>query len=135
MTAPKVAREATDRASSKRLVPFPSEPVPVLEHHKQLQPSQLIRSQLVNVSASTNGRAVARSRQRGGHRRCSPTRSVSGLKALITVHTFSDRGGAKLVSVEVELAAHCGASMDGFYLNTGGGRHRYRLDGVCSCVG
>ena len=48
----------------------------------------------------------------------STTRSVSALNKLIPIRTCADRKYAAPGHVEVDLAAHCGASGNGFFLNT-----------------
>jgi len=114
----KVAWEATDRLCSKRLADFLPALVPVLEHHQELQLSEALRAQLLTVSASTIDRLLASLRQRMGRRSPSATRSVSALKALIPIRTCAERKTSEVGQVEVDLAAHCGTSSEGFYLNT-----------------
>jgi len=43
---------------------------------------------------------------------------VAGLKTLIPIRTFADKHGLQVGHMEVDLAAHCGASAEGFYLHT-----------------
>jgi hypothetical protein len=114
----KVAWEATDRVCSKRLAPFLPELVPILERCHAVQLSDGIRAQLLQVSPSTIDRLLAPVRQRGGRHGLSTTRSVSALKKLIPIRTCADRKYAAPGHVEVDLAAHCGASGEGFFLNT-----------------
>jgi hypothetical protein len=114
----KVAWEATDRVCSKRLAPFLAELVPILERCQAVHLSDDIRAQLLRVSPSTIDRLLAPFRQRGGRHGLSTTRSVSALKKLIPIRTCADRKYAAAGHVEVDLAAHCGASGEGFFLNT-----------------
>ena len=114
----KVAWEATDRVCSKRLAPFLPELVPILERCHALPLSDGIRTQLLQVSASTIDRLLAPFRQRGGRHGLSTTHSVAALKKLIPIRTCADRRYATPGHVEVDLVAHCGASGEGFFLNT-----------------
>jgi len=54
----KVAWEATDCVCSKPLAPFVGQLVPILEGHGELQVSEAVRSQLMQVSASTIDRVL-----------------------------------------------------------------------------
>ena len=114
----RVAWESTDRVCSKRLAPFLAELVPVLERCQAWHLSDGIRAQLLQVSPATIDCLLAPFRQRGGRRGLSTTRSVSALKKLIPIRTCADRKYAAAGHVEVDLAAHCGASGEGFFLNT-----------------
>jgi hypothetical protein len=114
----RVAWESTDRICSKRLAPFLPELVPSLERHHELQLSDGLRTQLLQVSASTIDRLLAPWRQRGGRRSLSTTRSVFALKKLIPIRTCAEHKDATVGHVQVDLAAHCGASGEGFFLNT-----------------
>jgi len=113
-----VTWEATDRICSKRLAPFLPELIPVLEHHQELELAPCIRTKLLTVSASTIDRLPAPLRRRTGRRSPSTTRSVSALKALIPIRTYTEGKPTEVGYVEVDLAAHCGTSAQGFYLNT-----------------
>jgi hypothetical protein len=55
--------------------------------------------------------------RRGGPRPLSTTCLVSALKALIPIRTCDERKPSNVGSIEVNLAAHCGSSTEGFYLN------------------
>jgi len=114
----RMAWEATDRICSKRLAPFLPELIPILERHKELEVSEAIRAKLLTVSASTIDRLLAPFRRRIGRRSPSATRSVSSLKALIPIRTYAERKPTEVGYVEVDLAAHCGTSAQGLYLNT-----------------
>jgi hypothetical protein len=114
----RVAWEAADRICSKRLAPFLPELIPILERHQELEVSQEVRAKLLSVSASTMDRLLAPLRRRMGRRSPSTTRSVSALKALIPIRTYAERKPTEVGYVEVDLAAHCGSSAQGLYLNT-----------------
>ena len=113
-----LAWEATDRICSKRLAPFLREVIPFLERDNGLQLSATAREQLFGISASTIDRLLAQWRWRLRRRSPSTTRSVSALKTLIPIRTGAERRTAEAGHVEVDLAAHCGTSSAGFYLNT-----------------
>lgn len=114
----RVAWESTDRVCSKRLAPFLRELVPILERCKAISLTAELREQLVNLSASTIDRLLAPFRGRGGRRAVTTTYSVSALKKRIPIRTCADRKHAAVGHMEVDLAAHCGASGEGFFLNT-----------------
>jgi len=113
----KVVWEASACVCSKRLAPFMTELVAVLEHHGELQVSEAVRSQLLRVSASTIDRLLAPYRRRPRHG-LSTTHSVPGLRTMIPVRTFADKKGLTVGHMETDLVAHCGTSSGGFYLNT-----------------
>jgi hypothetical protein len=114
----KTAWEATDRICSKRLAPFLPELVPILERGHAVHWSGGIRAQLLQLSPGTIDRLLAPFRRCGGRRGLSTTRSVSALKKLIPIRPCADRKHAVVGHVEVDLAAHCGANGEGFFLNT-----------------
>jgi len=114
----RVAWESTDRVCSKRLAPFLGELVPILERCKVVNLTAELRGQLVNLSASTIDRLLAPFRGRGGRRPLTTTHSVSALKKRIPIRTCADRKGSVVGHMEVDLAAHCGTSGEGFFLNT-----------------
>ena len=114
----KAAWEATDRVCSKRLAPFLPELVPILERCQAIRLSDDLRAQLLQLSPATIDRLLAPFRGRGGRHGLSTTRSVSALKKLIPIRTCADRKHAVVGHVEVDLAAHCGSSAEGFFLNT-----------------
>jgi hypothetical protein len=113
----KVAWEATDCVCSKRLAPFLEELVSTLERHGAVQVTEAVRSQLLRVSASTIDRLLAPYRHRPRHG-LSTTHCVPSFRAMIPIRTFADKKGLQVGHMEVDLAAHCGTSTAGFYLNT-----------------
>jgi hypothetical protein len=114
----KIAWEATDHICSKRLAPFLTELVPILERHGELVLSDRLRQQLVNVSAATVDRLLTPYRRQGLRRPYTTSRSPSALKAMIPIRTFSDWEGVQVGYVEADLVAHCGDTTEGFYLTT-----------------
>ena len=117
-TALKVAWEASDRLCSRRLQPFLPELVGVLERHGELSLESEVRDQLCQLSPATIDRRLRPHRQRGQRRPFSSTKPGSLLKAQIPIRTFADWNEERPGFLEVDLVAHCGESVEGFYLNT-----------------
>jgi hypothetical protein len=112
------AWEATDRLCSKRLQPFLPEMVKVLARKEELKVSAEIRAQLGRMSASTIDRILRRHPQVTGQRKFSTTKPGTLLKNAIPIRTFSEWDERQPGFLEVDLVAHCGESVEGFYLNT-----------------
>ena len=110
--------EASDRLCSKRLAPFLGELVTVLERHDELDLAPEVRTQLLEMSASTMDRLLKPYRMIGLRRPYTTRRSPGALKALIPIRTFGEWADVKPGSVQVDLVAHCGESTADFYLNT-----------------
>lgn len=113
----KAAWEATMCVCSKRLAPFLPELVPNLEEKELLRVTPQVHEQLMTVSASTIDRLLRPFRDRRRHG-VGTTRSAGGFRRFIPVRTFADKQGLQVGDVEVDLAAHCGTSSEGFFLNT-----------------
>jgi hypothetical protein len=110
--------EASDHLCSKRLAPFVGELVSVLERHGELDLAPEVRTQLLEMSASTIDRLLKPYRTLGLRRPYTTKRAPGVLKALIPIRTFGEWAGVKPGSVQVDLVAHCGESTADFYLNT-----------------
>jgi len=110
--------EASDRLCSKRLQPFIPEMVKVLRQHNELRVEASTEAQLCRMSHSTIDRLLKPCRQVGGRRGLTTTRPGNLLKSSIPIRTFTDWQENKLGFMEVDLVAHCGESVEGFYLNT-----------------
>jgi hypothetical protein len=76
------------------------------------------REQLVRMSASTIDRILRRYHRNNGRRNFSTTKPGTLLKNSIPVRTFSDWNEKRPGFLEVDLVAHCGDNVEGFYLNT-----------------
>jgi hypothetical protein len=113
----KTAWKATMCVCSKRLAPFLPELVPNLEEQKLLSVTPQVHDQLMNVSASTIDRLLRPIRGRRRHG-VGTTRSAGGFRQAVPVRTFADKQGLQVGDVEVDLAAHCGSSSEGFFLTT-----------------
>ena len=77
-----------------------------------------IESQLIKVSPATIDRMLRPYRNKGGRKSRSSTQSGHLLKNLIPIRTFADWQENKPGFLEIDLVAHCGESLEGFYLNT-----------------
>jgi hypothetical protein len=109
--------EICGRICSKRLHPFLSEMVAVLERQDELQISLETKALLLQMSRSTIDRCLqpARFEQRRG---LSTTKPGSLLKKAIPVRTYAQWDDARPGFVEMDLVAHCGDTTAGQYLNT-----------------
>ncbi|MFC1904539.1 transposase family protein, partial [Chloroflexota bacterium] len=75
-------------------------------------------SRLCQMSPSTIDRLLRPCRQVGGRRGLTTTKPGSLLKSSIPIRTFADWQENKSGFLEVDLVAHCGDNVGGFYLNT-----------------
>jgi hypothetical protein len=91
--------------------------VAVLERHEELVIDAESKALLLQMSAATIDRLLARFRQQKG-RGLSTTKPGTLLKDAIPVRTFADWDDAKPGFVEIDLVAHCGVSTHGQYLQT-----------------
>ena len=114
----KAVWEASDRLCSKRLQPFIPEMVKVLRQHNELRVDASTEAQLCRISPSTIDRVLRPCRQVGGRRGLTTTRPGNLLKNSIPIRTFADWQENKPGFIETDLVAHCGESVEGFYLNT-----------------
>lgn len=113
--------EASGRVCSKRLAPFIPELITVLERFGHLLPNPQLRQQLLRVSPATIDRVLRPYRQsrlryvRHPHIR-SP--SAGSLSRLVPVETFRSFRQAPVGFLQVDLVAHCGLTLEGFFLHT-----------------
>jgi hypothetical protein len=114
----RVVWEASDRLCSKRLQPFLPEMVKVLRRHGEQSIDAAMESQLCRMSPSTIDRLLRSYRKVGGRRGLATTKPGNLLKSSIPIRTFADWQENKPGFLEVDLVAHCGESVEGFYLNT-----------------
>ncbi len=117
MAALKVAWEATDRLCSKRLHPFLPEMVSILKRNGELTATKETEAQLCQMSPSTIDRLLRRWRS-GPRHPLSTTKPGTLLKNAIPVRTFSEWDEKQPGFLEADLVAHCGDSVEGFYLTT-----------------
>jgi hypothetical protein len=114
----KIAWEAEDRLCSKRLHPFLDDLVKILKKNGDIKITLAVETQLYQISPSTIDRLLRPFRQQGSRHHFSTTRPGSLLKNAIPIRTFTDWQDNRPGFLEVDLVAHCGESVDGFYLNT-----------------
>jgi len=118
MAALKVAWEASDRLCSRRLCPFLPELVRILRAKGELSVTEEAEAQLCRLSASTIDRITRRWRQSQPRRGLGTTKPGTLLKNAIPVRTFSEWEDSRPGFIEADLVAHCGESVEGFYLTT-----------------
>jgi hypothetical protein len=114
----RVVWETSDRLCSKRLHPFLPELIKVLHRCGESKMTAEIEAELCRMSPSTIDRLLQPWKQKGGRRSFSTTKPGSLLRSAIPIRTFADWQEKRPGFVEVDLVAHCGESVDGFYLNT-----------------
>ena len=114
----RVVWETSDRLCSKRLHPFLPELIKVLRRCGESKMTAEIEAELCRMSPSTIDRLLQPWKQKGGRRSFSTTKPGSLLRSAIPIRTFTDWQEQRPGFVEVDLVAHCGESVDGFYLNT-----------------
>lgn len=114
----RVVWEASDRLCSKRLHPFLPELLEVMRRCGESKMTAEIEAELCRMSPATIDRLLHPWKQKGGRRSFSTTRPGSLLRSAIPIRTFTDWQENRPGFVEVDLVAHCGESLDGFYLNT-----------------
>lgn len=109
--------EASNRLCSKRLVPYLSTFVTVLERFGHLELDPETRACLLGVSAATVDRMLYEERHGRPHS-LSTTRPGPLLKHQIPVRTFTDWNDDRVGFLEADSVAHCGSSMAGTFLNS-----------------
>jgi hypothetical protein len=92
--------------------------IKVLRQHNEERIDVSTEAQLCSIRPSTIDRLLRPWRRVGGRRSLSTTRRGNLLKSAIPIRTFADWQENKPGFLEVDLVAHCGESVDGFYLNT-----------------
>lgn len=118
LTALRFAWEAADRLCSKRLRPFLPELVSILREKGELNIKDETQKLLCRMSESTIDRILRRYRRKEPRYGMSTTKPGVLLKNAIAVRTFSDWNDSQPGFLEIDLVAHCGESVEGFYLNT-----------------
>jgi hypothetical protein len=109
--------EASDRLCSKRLHPFLPELIRVMRRSGETKMTIEIEAQVCQMSTATIDRRLRTWKQKGG-RSLSTTRPGTLLRSSIPIRTFADWQENKPGFLEIDLVAHCGESLEGFYLNT-----------------
>ena len=102
-----------DYICSKRLAPFLSEVIPVLEKHGEINLTTRIREKLFKISAATIDRMLVETRKRYRIKGRSTTRPGSLLKKSIPIRTFADWDEKVPGFFEVDLVSHDGGAVRG----------------------
>lgn len=110
--------EIYGRICSKRLHPFLSEGVSILERCHELSLSPEIKQLLLSMSPATIDRCLQRARFTHPQHGLSTTKPGYLLKKAIPVRTFTPWEDEFPGFLEIDLVAHCGQTTDGTYLNT-----------------
>lgn len=110
---------ASDYLCSKRLAPFLPELLAALERHDEVRLSAEQRTALLQISPATIDRLlrpVRRQHRRHGLTTTSP--SLAALRAQVPLRTFGEWANVPPGNVQADLLAHCGESVQGFYLTS-----------------
>jgi len=110
--------EVCGQICSKRLHPFLSEMVKVLERCGELQLPEQTKALLLRMSRSTIDRCLGPARYKHPAHGLSTTKPGSLLKKAIPVRTFTPWDEDHPGFLEIDLVAHCGETTEGQYLNT-----------------
>jgi hypothetical protein len=113
-----VAAEATGWICGKRLAPFLPELIPALEREGALQLTAEMRSSLLQLSAATIDRRLARARREAKPFGVGTTKPGSLLKRQIPIKTYTPWDEQEPGFCELDLVAHCGTTTAGSYVNT-----------------
>jgi len=102
-----------DYICSKRLTPFLSEIIPVLERWKEIKLHLKVREKLFKISAATIDRLLSDTRKRYRIKGRSTTRPGTLLKKSIPIRTFADWDEKVPGFFEVDLVSHDGGATKG----------------------
>jgi hypothetical protein len=110
--------EIYGRICSKRLHPFLSEGVTVLERCHELSLAPEVKQLLLSMSRATIDRCLKKARFIHPQHGISTTKPGTLLKKAIPIRTFTPWEDEKPGFLEIDLVAHCGLTTEGTYLNT-----------------
>jgi len=110
--------EIYGRICSKRLHPYLSEGIQVLERCHELSLSPEIKQLLLSMSPATIDRCLKKARFIQTQHGISTTKPGSLLKKAIPIRTFTPWEDEKPGFLEIDLVAHCGLTTEGIFLNT-----------------
>ncbi|HZK12611.1 MAG TPA: transposase family protein [Atribacterota bacterium] len=108
----------SDYICSKRLAPFLSEVIPVLEKYGEINLATKVREKLFKISAATIDRLLADTRKRDRIKGRSTTRPGSLLKKSIPIRTFADWDEKVPGFFEVDLVSHDGGAVRGDFIQS-----------------
>jgi len=107
-----------DYICSKRLAPFLSEIIPVLEKWEEIKLSAKVREKLLKISAATIDRLLSETRKKYRIKGRSTTRPGTLLKKSIPIRTFADWDEARPGFFEVDLVSHDGGAVRGDFIQS-----------------
>ena len=107
-----------DCICGKRLAPYLSEIIPVLEKWNEIQLDPEVRAKLLEISASTIDRLLAPVKREYQLKARSNTKPGTLLKHQIPIRTFSEWDEAQPGFVEIDLVAHNGGDPRGDFMHT-----------------
>ena len=107
-----------DYICSKRLAPFLSEIIPVLEKYGEINLAIKVREKLFKISAATIDRLLSDTRKKYRIKGRSTTRPGSLLKKSIPIRTFADWDEKVPGFFEVDLVSHDGGAVRGDFLQS-----------------
>jgi len=107
-----------DYICSKRLAPYLSEIIPVLEKWGEIKLNLKIREKLFKISAATIDRLLSDTRKRYRIKGRSTTRPGTLLKKSIPIRTFADWDEKVPGFFEVDLVSHDGGAVRGDFLQS-----------------
>ena len=107
-----------DYICSKRLAPYLSEMIPVLEKWGEIKLDTKVREKLLTISAATIDRLLADTRKKYQIKGRSTTRPGSLLKKSIPIRTFADWDEKVPGFFEVDLVSHDGGAARGDFLQS-----------------
>ena len=110
--------EITDHLCSKRLHPYLPALLNVLKRSGSHMNNPVVETDLRALSPSTIDRLLRTCHRKGLSSRFSTTRPGTLLKNSIPIRTFTDWTEDSPGFFEADTVAHCGDSVEGFYLNT-----------------
>jgi len=110
--------EITDHLCSKRLHPFIPELIDIVKRWGSYTISSEAEALLRELSPATIDRLLRPYRMRKGRGRFGTTKPGTLLKSCIPIRTFADWQENTPGFLEADMVAHCGDSVEGFYLYT-----------------
>ena len=118
LTALKEIWKIADYICSKRLAPYLSEVIPVLEKWGEIKLDAKVREKLWKISAATIDRLLSDTRKRYRIKGRSTTRPGSLLKKSIPIRTFADWDEKVPGFFEVDLVSHDGGAVRGDFIQS-----------------
>ena len=110
--------EIYGRICSKRLHPFLTEGIAILERCHELSLSPETKQLLLSMSSATIDRCLQKARFTHPQHGLSTTKPGYLLKKAIPIRTFTPWEDEHPGFLEIDLVAHCGQTTEGTYLNT-----------------